>query len=102
VSRGDDPHVHFDRLRSADAGELPLLQEAKKFRLREHAEVADLVQEQRAAVGELDLAEPARQSAREGAFLMPEQLALDEGLRDGRAVEGDERPRRSSWLRRRS
>ena len=52
--------------------------------------VADLVEEQRAAVGQLDEADLAALRGRVGALLVAEQLALDQLARDRRAVDGDE------------
>src|SRR3970040_1846283 len=91
VGRGDDSYVHFDGLRPADAGEFPLLQEPQQLGLCGKAEIADFVQEEGPAVRELDLAEAARQGPRERPFLVSEQLALDERVRDGGAIDGDER-----------
>src|SRR5207245_9461172 len=42
-------------------------------------------------VGQLELAALRRGGAVEGALLVPEQLALDQSLWDGRAIERDER-----------
>src|SRR5262249_50918409 len=54
------------------------------------AHFGDLVEEQRPAVGGLDLALPLRVGAGEGAPLVTEELALEQRLRDGAAVDGDE------------
>src|SRR5262249_38730570 len=54
-------------------------------------ELADLVEEQRALVGRLELAGARRDGSREGAFHVTEKLALDEILRDRTAVDDDER-----------
>src|SRR5208282_2662024 len=54
--------------------------------------LANLVEEQRAAVGDLELAGPRRDRAREGALHVAEELTLDEVLGDGAAVDDDERP----------
>src|SRR6266508_3482467 len=69
ISGGDDPYVHFDRLRAADSDELSFLQKPEHFGLRRGAEIADFIEEERPAVRELDLADAARQRAREGALL---------------------------------
>ena len=53
--------------------------------------LADLVQEQRAPVGQLEQPALLRPRVGEGAFLIAEQLALQQRLRDGRAIDGDER-----------
>jgi hypothetical protein len=39
-----------------------------------------------------------RLSAREGAFLVPEEFTLEQVLRNRVAVDGDERARRNLWL----
>src|SRR2546422_11770383 len=53
----------------------------------------DFVEEQRAAPGLLEPTDLARDGAREGALLVPEQLALEQVLGNGGAVDRDERPR---------
>ena len=98
VGGGDDARVHPPHRRRADAAEGPLLQERQQLRLRRQPEIADLVEEQRPAVGDLDQAQLALAGVGEGAALVAEQLALDQGLRDRGAVELDERaarPRRA-------
>ena len=56
VRRADDARVDGDRLAAADALDHPLLQEAQQLDLQRQRNVADLVEEQRAALGQLDLA----------------------------------------------
>ena len=90
--RGDEAHVGADLHVRPDAREGALLQEPEQLHLERHAQVADLVEEQRAAVRRLRAADAPLVGARERAFLMTEQLALDQRLRQGRAVEGHERP----------
>jgi hypothetical protein len=51
-----DAHVDLDRLRAADRLHRLLLQHAQHLGLRLQAHVADLVEEERAAVGQLELA----------------------------------------------
>ena len=60
VRRGDDPHVDADRPLAADAHDLAVLHDAQQADLRGERELADLVEEQRAAVG---LLEPALAAA---------------------------------------
>ncbi len=74
-----------------DALELALLQRAQELHLHLDRDLADLVEEERAAVGELEAPRLARHGAGERAALVAEELALDELLRDGRAVDLDER-----------
>ena len=56
VGRRDQPEVDAYRPRAADALELALLQRAQQLRLQRERQLADLVEEQRAAVGQLQLA----------------------------------------------
>ena len=60
VRRADDAHVDRDLLAPADALDHPLLQEPQQLRLERRRQVADLVEEQRPAVGHLDLAQGLR------------------------------------------
>jgi hypothetical protein len=91
VRRRDDAHVDPDRLRASDALDLALLQDAQDLGLGRQRHVADLVEEDRPAVAELELADPLARGAREGALLVAEELALDQVVGDGGAVDGDER-----------
>src|SRR4051794_14625108 len=91
VGRGDDADV--DRLfgPAAEAAELPLLQHAQQLHLRRRRHLADLVQEQRPAIGELEAALAAIGGAGERALFVAEDLALEQGLRNRGAVDRDER-----------
>ena len=91
VGRGDHAHVDLDRLGAADALEAVLLQDAQHLGLRHQAHVGDLVEEDRAAVRELELAALLRERAGEGALLVAEQLGLDQLLGHRGAVHLDER-----------
>ena len=68
-----------------------LLERAQHLGLRLEAHVADLVEEQRAAVGQLELAAAIGDRAGERALHVPEQLALDQLLGNRGAVHLDER-----------
>ena len=57
VGRRDDPHVDAARARRADALELAGLEHAQQLRLQVQRDVGDLVEEQRAAVGQLEAAD---------------------------------------------
>ena len=83
------------RLVAADALERALLQEAQQLDLDRRRDLADLVEEQRPAVGLLEAPFAAAGRAREGALLVAEQLALEQRLGQRRAVELDERCRRA-------
>ena len=56
VGGADDAHVDRDAVASADALDDAVLQEAQQLRLQGQRHVADLVEEDRAAVGLLELA----------------------------------------------
>ena len=98
VGRGDQADVDPDRLGAADAHELALLEHAQQLDLHLERQLADLVEEQRAAVGQLELADLARVRAGERPPLVAEQLGLQDLGRDRGAVDGQEaawRPRAS-------
>ncbi len=88
----DQPHVGAQRARAANTLELLLLEHAQELRLRLERELADLVEEDAAAVGELEPPAPLLGRAGEGALLVAEELALDQLARQRRAVHRHERP----------
>ena len=90
VRRADDAHVDRDLVAAADALDHALLQEAQQLGLQRERQVADLVEEQRAAVGRLDLADRLPCRAGERALLVAEQLALEQVLGNRGAVDRDE------------
>ena len=95
VRRGDHAHVALHRIVAADAIELPVGQDAQQPRLQVERHVADLVEEERAAVGLLEAPAPRRLRAGEGAALVAEELRLEQVLRDRRRVDRDERAARA-------
>ena len=88
-------NVRPDRPRAADALDLALLDRAQQLGLQVEPQIADLVEEQRAAVGQLELADALLQRAGERALLVAEQRALDQLARNRGEVDGDERRRRA-------
>ena len=82
VGRGDDADVDLDRPRRSEALDFALLQHAQDLGLRLRAHVADFVEEDRAAVGLLELADLLLGRAGERALLVAEQLRLDQLLRE--------------------
>ena len=76
-SRGHHADVDGVFLAGAHPTHPPLLEHAEQFGLERQRQFAHLVEEQRAAVGELDEAHPAGIGAREGPALVAEELALD-------------------------
>ena len=97
VGGGDDAHVDADQFAAADAEELALGQHAQQARLQRQRHVADLVQEQAAAIGLFEAPDVPALRAGEGAGFVAEQFAFQQFGRNGRGVEGNERlarPRR--------
>jgi hypothetical protein len=90
VSGGDDADVDLDRAAGSDRHDLALLQDAEQRRLRAHRQVADLVEEERAAVCAADQPGPVLAGAGEGAALVTEELALDQRVRNRPAVDRDQ------------
>ena len=97
VGGGDDPHIDPQALGGADADDGLFLQEAQQAGLQVERQVADLVEEQNALVGGLDVADLALAGASERALLVAEQFGVDQVRRDRAAVhrhEGTARARR--------
>ncbi len=104
VGRGDDADVQLDRgVVGADFLQLAGLEEPEQHALHPQGHLADLVQEDRAAVAHFELAGLVPVGAGEAALDVTEQLGFEEGLGNAGAVDGDERlARRSepSWMAR--
>ena len=90
VGGADQPHVHLERALAADAFEFALLQHAQQLGLERRRYLADLVEQQRAAVGELEASGPLADGAGEGALLVAEQLRFEHALGQRGAIELDE------------
>ena len=90
VGGGDHADVDFDRLVAADALEGVAFQDAEELGLGGGVHLADFVEHEGAFVGLLELADLAFGGAGEGAFLVAEELAFEERLGEGGAVEADE------------
>jgi hypothetical protein len=93
VRGGDHPGVHRDLPAAAEPLDPVVLQEAEELDLEGRRQLADLVEEEGAAVRRLDAAAALGVGAGEGALLVAEELALEQRLRDRRAVDGHEGPR---------
>jgi len=92
LGRADHPQVDLDAAVGAQPLQGLLLQYAQQLDLLRQRHAFDLVEEQRAAGGMLDAADALALGAGEGAALMAEQLALEDGFRDRRAVQRHKRP----------
>ena len=93
VGGSDDAHIDAHRGLAADAIEFAFGQHPQQARLQRRRHVADLVEEQRAAVSLLETPAALRVGAGERAFLVAEELRLQQLRGDRRGVERDERPR---------
>ena len=90
VGRGDHPDVDPLGLERADPLHLAVFDRPQQFRLDAQRQFADLVEKQRAAVGMLEHADLGFRRPGERAALVAEQFALEQGVDDGRAVDGHE------------
>ncbi len=92
VGGGDDADVGLGRVLGAQPHELALLQHPQQLGLHGEGHLADLVQQQGAAVGQFELALAGLHRAGEGAALVAEEFGLQQRLGDRRAVDADEGP----------
>ena len=92
MRRSDDADVERDPFRAAEALDGFLLEHTQQLHLYVERQIADLVEKQRGQVRELEAADLPRQRAGVGAPLAAEQLALNEGRRDGGAIDADHHP----------
>ena len=93
IGGGDDADVDVDGVGGADGEEALFVEGAEDLGLGFEAHVADLVEEEGAAVGALEgslLFSRGRGSGGAGAVAVAEELGLDVVLGDGGAVELDE------------
>src|SRR5262245_39647613 len=90
VGRGDDADVDLDLAGRADPRDALRLQEPQQRDLRRERQLADLVEQDRAARGRLEHALLV-DGAAVRALLLPEERALHERRGDGAAVDADER-----------
>src|SRR2546422_4461749 len=91
VGRRQNAYVDRPRFRPSDPADLLVLQYTQQLGLQAERQVADLVEEQRAAVRHLEQPGLGGMGVRKGAALVTEQLGLDEVLGECRAVHRDER-----------
>jgi hypothetical protein len=80
-----------DGLRASDPGDLSLLQDAEELHLELQRGVADLVEEQHAAFGGLEVALVAPIGAGECPALVAEESRFEQRSRERRAIERQER-----------
>ena len=90
VGGRDNADVDTDGFGAADPLKFPLLEGAEELYLDLHRQIADLVEKERAAVGELKAARTPGDGSGEGALLVAEELGLEHAGREGRAVDAHE------------
>src|SRR5215472_4008808 len=86
VGRSHDANVYFHRAALADPPNLPLLDGAQQLRLDFRANVANLVEKERAAACLLEQPPAEAGRAGEGALRMTEELAFHQRFGDGAAI----------------
>ena len=90
VGRGDEPDIDCDRAGSPDPLEFPFLQDAQQFDLHRRRTLADLIEEQRTAIGDLETSGFHLHGLGKCAFLMAKELAFQHALCQRRAIDFDE------------
>ena len=91
VRRGDHADVDVMDAIAAHGAHVAELQDAQQLGLQAEGHVANLVEQQRPAVGLGEQPLAGLDGAREAAPRVPEDLALEQLLRDGGRVDRDER-----------
>src|SRR4029077_5254806 len=86
----DDAHIHALRAIAAEALEFLFLQDPQQLGLQLHRQVADFVEEPRAAIGKLEAAGFLTEAAGEGAAFVAEELGFQEPGGNGGAIDLDE------------
>src|SRR2546427_6537881 len=87
IRRCDQSRVRAERTAAPQSLELALLEHAEELRLEIEGDLSYFVQEDCPAVGELEPSDALRDRAGEGAFLVAEQLALQQSRWDRGAVQ---------------
>ena len=93
VRRGHEPDVGRDGTERSEPQRLARLEHAQQRGLGGRRHLPDLVEKERAAVGRLDEPRLGVQRSRERAFLVAEELSLEQRLRERGAVEAHHGPR---------
>jgi hypothetical protein len=88
VRGGEDADIRLERLIAADAGILAFLKHAQQLALHSERHVADFIKEERAAVALLETADALVHRTGEGTFLVAENLAFQQVVRDRGDVDG--------------
>ena len=100
VGGGNDANIDAGRRRiRADRLNIAVLEEPEQQRLHAQAHLPDFVEEHRATVGQLQLADFVAMRAGEAALHVPKQLRFEQRFRDAGAVQRNERRRRARRVR---
>ena len=91
VGGGDDAAVGQDRVGAADPLEAPVLEHAQQLGLHAERHLADLIEEQRTPLGQLEPPFLLAVGAGERPALVTEELALQQRLGQRRTVDRDQR-----------
>ena len=91
IGGGDDAHVDMMKAVGADPLHLAELHGAQQLGLDRQGQLPDLVQKERAAMGQFELAGAVGRRAGEGAAHMAEQFGLGQRVRQGGAVDMHQR-----------
>jgi hypothetical protein len=92
IGGGNHAHVNLARPDVPHPLEAPILQHTQELPLEPEGDLAHLVEEERAAGGQLESADAIAQRASERALDVTEKLALEEVGGNGSAVHPHERP----------
>src|SRR5215813_1120482 len=87
IRRCDDAHIGLNGPVATDPLEFLLLENPQQGDLHFRGQFADLVQKDRSAVCGLKASDPLLERAGKRAFLVAEQLAGDQFLRESRAID---------------
>ena len=91
IARGQHAHVNIYGIAGADALERFFLQHAQQFRLQRQIDLADFVEQNRAAIGQFKAAGPRAVGPGERAAFVAEQFAFHQLGRQDRAIQADQR-----------
>jgi hypothetical protein len=91
VGGGHQAQVGLLDARAAQGAVAVVLRKAQQRRLRTRAQRVDLVEEQRAALGQADHAAAGGLGVGESASHVAEEFGLEDGVGYGAAIDGDER-----------
>ena len=87
VGQGDQAHVDLAALVASDPEEGAVLKHPQQTNLQARGHAGDLVQQDGAPVGGLEMSEPLVRGAGEGALLVAEDLAFEKRFGQGAAVD---------------